>query len=87
MYEFTTLSVICELGNLKEYQRSTNLAQKAVKEALKCKRIWGIEGYLYEILWNENKKMTETLKQCVMLSHFCKRTFYEKFYLNKLHQS
>lgn len=87
MYEFTTLSVICELGNLKEYQRSTNLAQKAVKEALKCKRIWGIEGYLYEILWNENKKMTETLKQCVMLNHFCKRTFYEKFYLNKLHQS
>lgn len=87
MYEFAMLSVICELGNLKEYQDSTDLARKVLREDLKCRRIWGIDAYLYEILWNENEKMTEGLQQCVTLSHFCKQTFYENFYHKKLHQS
>lgn len=87
MYEFAMLSVVCELGNLKEYQSSTSLARKVLGEDLRCRRIWGIEGYLYEILWNENEKMTESLQQCIMLSHFCKRTYYEDFYSKKLHQS
>lgn len=87
MYEFAMLGAICELGNLKEYQASTGLARKVLKEDLKCRRIWGIEGYLYEILWNENEKMTEGLQQCITLSHFCKRTYYEDFYCKKMHQS
>ena len=87
MYEFAILGVICELGNLKEYQQSTNLAQKVLRETLKCRRIWGIDGYLYEIVWNENKTMTEVLQQCITLSHFCKQTFYEDFYYEKLYQS
>lgn len=87
MYEFATINVICELGNLKEYQKSIDLAKKVLRVDLKCKRIWGIDAYLYEISWNENKKMTESLKHCIILSHFCKRTFYKEFYLRKLHQS
>lgn len=87
MYEFAMLSVICELGNLKEYQDSTDLARKVLREDLKCRRIWGIDAYLYEILWNENEKMTEGLQQCITLSHFCKRTYYEDFYCKKMHQS
>ncbi|MDE7272268.1 MAG: hypothetical protein K2N95_04275 [Lachnospiraceae bacterium] len=95
MYEFATIRAICELGNLEEYQLSTDLAKKVLSEDLRCKRIWGIEGYVYEILWNENeqhikdgqieenKKMTESLKKCIILSHFCKRTFYENFYYKK----
>lgn len=52
MYEFATLSVICELGNLNECKKSTDLGRKVLGADLTCRRIWGIEGYLYEILWN-----------------------------------
>lgn len=94
MYEFAIIYVICGLGNLEEYQLSTQLAKKVLFIDLKCRRIWGIEGYLYEIMWNDGKqniksmqieeKMAETLKQCLTLSHFCKRTFFEKFYFDKM---
>ncbi|MDE7200533.1 MAG: helix-turn-helix transcriptional regulator [Lachnospiraceae bacterium] len=96
MYEFAIINAICELGNLQEYQLSTKLAKKVLREDLQCRRIWGIEGYLYEIAWNEREqhikdkqtkekeKMTETLKQCLMLSHFCNQTFYEDFYYKKM---
>ncbi len=87
MYECTAICIICELGNLNEHQRSTNLARKVLRECLNCRRIWGIDEYLYEILWNEDKKMTEKLKECIIFSHFCNRTFYEDFYLKKLYQS
>lgn len=87
MYEFTTIGLVCELGNLKEYQRSTDLAQKVLRETLKCRRIWGIEGYLYEISWNAKQEMTECLRKCIILSHFCRQSFYEDFYDRKLHQS
>lgn len=87
MYEFIAICVISELGSLEEYQQSTVLAKKLLREALKCRRIWGIDGYLYEILWNEKEKMTESLRQCIILSHFCKQTFYEDFYYRRLHQS
>ncbi|MDE7431435.1 MAG: helix-turn-helix transcriptional regulator [Lachnospiraceae bacterium] len=96
MYEFAIINAICELGNLQEYQLSTKLAKKVLREDLRCRRIWGIEGYLYEMAWNEREqhikdkqtkekeKMTETLKQCLMLSHFCNQTFYEDFYHKKM---
>ncbi len=87
MYEFATLSVICELGNLNECKKSTDLGRKVLGADLTCRRIWGIEGYLYEILWNNNEEMAEGLRQCITLSHFSKRTFYEKFYRKKLYQS
>lgn len=85
MYEFATLCVIYELGNRKEYQKSIKIAKMVLKEDLKCRRIWGIDGYIYEISWSENKEMTECLGKCITLSHFCKQTFYEDFYRQKLH--
>lgn len=87
MYEFATLSVICELGNLNECKKSTDLGRKVLKEDLECRRIWGIDGYIYEISWNEKVKMTECLRQCNIFSHFCKQKFYEDFYYKKMHQS
>lgn len=95
MYEFAITNAICEFGNLEEYQFAIKLAQKVLCEDLHCRRIWGIDAYLYEIAWNESEqrlqgeqtgkkeKMTVTLKQCLLLSHFCKRTFYEEFYCKK----
>ncbi len=87
MYECVVTCIICELGNLKEHQHSTDLAKKILKECLKCRRVWGIDEYLYEISWNKDEKMTESLEQCILFSHFCNRTFYEEFYLKKLYQS
>lgn len=90
MYEFAIINAIFELGNLEEYQFAIKLAKKVLCEDLHCKRIWGIDAYLYEIAWNESEqmgkkeRMTETLKQCLLLSHFCKRTFYEEFYHGKM---
>ena len=34
----------------------------------------------------EKEKMTDYLNQCRLLSHFCKQTFYEKIYEDKLNQ-
>lgn len=94
MYEFSIINVICELGNLKEYQLSIQLANKVLREDLRCRRLWGIEGYLYEIAWNERElgiqgkhveeKMTEVLMQCITISHFCKQAYYEDFYQKRM---
>ncbi len=98
MYEFMMIYVANELGNMGEYKTAIYLDKKVLQEDLKSKRVWVIGNILYEYLWNEKEqsikagqnvnkeKMTEQLKQCILLSHFCKQTFYENFYKDKLHQ-
>ena len=78
-----------------EYELSKNLGKKALRESLMQKRIWIIADCLYNIMWNENEQrehigqplnkkiMTETLQQCILLSHFCRQTLDEKFYYDK----
>ncbi len=96
MYEFVMVFVTSELGNMGEYQFATELDKKALKELLRCRRLYEIHSLCYDILWNdkeqgailgkqvEKEKMTNGLKQCIILSHFCKWSFMEKYYLNKL---
>lgn len=98
MYEFVMGCVVSELGNMGEYQWAIELNRKVLKESLNCRRVWGNDRYLYEILWDHVKQnntdehsvgkeeMTEYLRQCIILSHFCKQTHYEKFYKEKLYQ-
>lgn len=98
MYEFVMVRVASELANMGEYGTATGIDKKVLKESLKCNRIWAIGNILYDILWNEKEqkalnglvlekeKMTERLKQCILLSHFCKQTFEVKFYSDKLYQ-
>lgn len=98
MYEFVVGCLASELGNIGEYQSATDLNKKVLRESLRCKRVWVIADNLYGMLWNEQEqkikmgevmekeKMTEGLKQCVILSHFCKRNFYENFFREKMHQ-
>ncbi len=75
------------------------LDKKIIREELLCRRIWVISNVLYDTLWNEieskvenkqllnKEKMTENVEQCILLSHFCRQTFYEEFYKSKLIQS
>lgn len=99
MYEFVMAIVASELGNLGEYQLATELDKKALREVLRCRRLYMVNEFLYDMLWNEKEqkacngqqmetvKMTDGLQVCRALSHFSKRTFYEKLYNDKIDQS
>lgn len=98
MYEFIMVRMASELANMEEYQAATDLDKKILRESLNCKRIWEIANILYDISWNEKEqririgqvpekeKMTESLRQCISFSHFCKQLYDEKFYSKKLYQ-
>lgn len=99
MYEYVMVCVTSELGNMGEYQLATELDKKALREVMKCRRLYEIHSLIYDILWNEKEqeladrkqsekeKMTDGLKQCIILSHFCKWSFSERIYHDKLFQS
>lgn len=96
MYEFVMVCITSELGNMREYLFAMELDKKVLKELLKCRRFYEIHSLIYDILWNdkeqkltvretiEKEKMTDGLRQCIILSHFCKRLFEEKFYSDKM---
>ncbi len=96
MYEFAIVCLVNELGNIENYKLSTSLSKRALRESLMQKRVWIIADCLYNIWWNENEQrknigqsinkkiMTESLQQCILLSHFCRQTFDEKFYRDKV---
>lgn len=98
MYEYVMVCVAGELGNVGEYQSATELDKKILRELLGCKRVWVVSNILYDILWNEmeqkrkngqlfdKEKMTKWLRQCILLSHFCRQSYYENFYYEKLRQ-
>lgn len=98
MYEYVMVCMAGELANGGEYEFATSLDKKVLKESLRCRRIWICGNILYDILWNERKqsmkigqsmkkeKMTECLRQCIRLSHFCKQYYNETFFDEKIHQ-
>ncbi len=98
MYEFVMAGVTNELSSMGEYQLAIALDKKVLGEVLRCRRLCIINEFLYDILWSdmqqkvtarqqvEKEKMTNDLRQCIIISHFCKRTFYERFYQDKIDQ-
>lgn len=78
MYEFVMSCVASELGDMGEFQISTDLDKRVLKMSLSCKRICTVDGVLYNILWNEieqqkqcgqyfeNEKRTKQLQQCIL---------------------
>ena len=95
-YEFVMQGVVDELGNNTEYGWAVEIDKKSMKESLFCRRLWGIDYKLYDILWNkdqtlkkhgknlEKKEMTDGLQECVTISHFLKRYYYEDVFKNML---
>lgn len=98
MYEYVMMYVASELGNMGEWKLAIEINKKVMRMSLMCRRVWEIGNNLYDILWNEKEqkikngqvinkeKMTERLKQCVRLSHFCRQSFGEHFFLEKMYQ-
>ena len=96
MYEFVTEGAVDALGNMGEHEWAVRIDKKAIKASLSCRRMWGIHYKLYDIWWNENEimkkegkeigvdKTRETLKDCVILSHYAKAFYHENVYRNKL---
>jgi transcriptional regulator with XRE-family HTH domain len=98
MYEYVMVLVTSELGNMGTYHLATELDGKVLRTALKCRRVYSVSDFLYDIWWNEveqkayaeqqpeKEKMTDSLTWCIAISHFSKRAFYENFYLDKMRQ-
>ena len=98
MYEFVMTYVTSELGNMGEYELAKELDRKAIQSVLRCRRIYMVHAFLYDILWDEQEqkadvgeqiekgKVADSLRQCMILSHLSKQIFYKKFYLEKIHQ-
>lgn len=98
MYEFVMTRMASELANMGEYHLATQLDNKILKESLKYRRIASTADILYDLAWNkreqgikagempDKEKMTESLNQCIILSHFCKLTYDKSFYLKKMCQ-
>jgi len=96
MCEHVMPYIASELGNIEEYHTAIEIDRIVLREALMCRRIWVIGNVLYDILWNESEqeikfgrtadktKMAEGFKQSMLLSHFCKQVFNEKFYYEKI---
>lgn len=96
MYEFVMVRIASELANMGEHQLAIQIDKKVLRESLMCKRVWAVANILYDILWSEQeqakkslakKEMTENLRHCIKISHFCKQTFGEKFFIEKIGQS
>lgn len=96
MYEFVTEGAKSELGNMGEHELAILIDKKSIKESLKCRRLIHIDYKLYDIFWNNQEirkkkdikmnleKMADELVNCISISHYTKRYFYEKIYRDKL---
>lgn len=96
MYEFVTEGAVSELGNMGEHELAILIDKKSIKESLKCRRLIHIDYKLYDIFWNNQEirkkkgikmnleKMADELVNCISISHYTKRYFYEKIYRDKL---
>ena len=96
MYEFITEGAVSELGNMGEHELAILIDNKSIKESLKCRRLIHIDYKLYDIFWNNQEilkkkgikmnleKMADELVNCISISHYTKRYFYEKIYRDKL---
>ena len=97
VYELIMNGVASRLGDAGDYEKSTEISERVMRECLSARRMGMLASSLYNRLWNkmeEVKKGTsaepgisaaQELQKCIQLARLCKRTFFEKFYYDKLH--
>ena len=89
--------VASRLGDAGDYEKSTEISERVMRECLSAQRMGMLSHCLYNRLWNKMeavKKGTsaepgisavQELQKCIQLARLCKKTFHEKFYYGKLH--
>ena len=96
MYELVMTGVASRLGDAGKHEESTEISEKVMKESLLARRAGMLHDCLYNRLWNqieaakkENSAVPAVLidrelQKCIQFARFCKDTFFETFYSNKL---
>lgn len=96
MYEFIMAAVSSYLGDNGEFEYSSKIKEKILVMLLRNRRIKGLDGALYGILWNEEQrhknsrkndirlKRKEELKKCIYTSSLCKNMYRKSIYEEKL---
>ena len=97
VYELIMDGVASRLGDAGDYEKSTEISERVMRECLSAQRMGMLSHCLYNRLWNKMeavKKGTsaepgisavQELQKCIQLARLCKKTFHEKFYYGKLH--
>ena len=57
-----------------------------LSEYISMYELWWMDMQQKSVTRQEKEKMTNDLIQCVIISHFCKRRYYERFYMDTINQ-
>lgn len=91
LYELLRNKIASELGNCGQYEKSNEMSREDIERAIDLRRIGMMDRYYYNIAWNNREAMKEEkeeswsmidkeIKECLVLSKFCKSDFSETFY-------
>lgn len=91
LYELLRNKIASELGNRGQYEKSNEMSREDIERAIDLRRIGMMDRYYYNIAWNNREAMKEEkeeswsmidkeIKECLVLSKFCKSDFSETFY-------
>ena len=91
LYELLRNKIASELGNRGQYEKSNEMSREDIERAIDLRRIGMMDRYYYNIAWNNREATKEEkeeswsmidkeIKECLVLSKFCKSDFSETFY-------
>lgn len=90
LYELLRNKIASELGNRGQYEKSNEMSREDIERAIDLRRIGMMDRYYYNIAWNNREATKEKeeswsmidkeIKECLVLSKFCKSDFSETFY-------
>ncbi len=96
IYGFIMKMISSELGNQGDYDASDKIELHLLQLSLRSRRLDGIHGALYEMLWNDEERRKqrikihrgdnreEVLQKCIQISSLCKDEFRRKKYVDRL---
>lgn len=96
MHELIMNGMASRLGDVGEYEKSTEISENLMKECLSMMRMGMLHHCLYNRIWNRMEaakkgisvvpgiSVAQELQKCIQLAKLCKHKSYEKFYSGKL---
>ena len=91
-YEIIMGSIASQWGNMGEYNRSDEISRKIIVANLYQRRAWGIDGEIYNLMWNYEQRTKEgipyqsqrdseeDLMHCITYSELFMEEYSENFY-------